>query len=114
MHQLPVEPDDVDQQPLDQAVLAHDAHGQQPALLGQLEVTVFVDVQQAVAFHAGDGLADGGTGLVQPLGDARAERDDAFLFELEDRLEVHLCRIDEVAHPTALLASLRFPWRCGW
>ena len=81
-----------------EAVLAHHPGGQPHALLGELEVTVALDGDQAVALHPGDGLGDGGAALVQPLGDPGTQRDDAFLDELVDRPEVHLGGVDQVAH----------------
>ncbi len=98
MHQLPLEPDDVDQQPLGEPVLAHHAHGEPVALVGELEVPVALDGQQPVALHPGDRLADRRPALVQPLGDPRAQRHDALLVQLVDGPEVHLGRVDQVAH----------------
>ena len=86
------------QQPLGDAVLAHDPGGEQPAVVAQLEVAVAGDVQQPVALHPGDGLRDGGAGVAEPLGDAGAQRRDALLLELEDGAEVHLRGVDEVRH----------------
>ena len=57
---------------------------------------VALDGQQAVALHPGHGLADRRPALVQPLGDARAQRDDALLHELVDGPEVHLGGVDQV------------------
>ena len=54
--------------------------------------------EQAVALHARHGLRHRGAGLAEALGDARAQRGDALLLELEDRAEVHLRGVDEVAH----------------
>ena len=68
------------------------------ALLGELEVPVALDGEQAVALHPGHRLGDGRAALVQPLGDAGAQRDDALLHELVDRAEVHLGGVDQVAH----------------
>ena len=56
--------DHVDEQPLGEPVLAHDPHRQGLTERGELEVTVALDGQQTVALHPGNGLADGGTGLV--------------------------------------------------
>ena len=60
MNQLPVQADHVDQEALDEPVLPHDPHRPQPALLGELEVAVCVEVQQTVALHPSDGLAHRG------------------------------------------------------
>ena len=69
------------------------------ALVGELEVAVALDGEQAVALHPGHGLRDGRTALVQPLGDPGAQRDDALLDQLVDGPEVHLGGVDQVAHP---------------
>ena len=68
------------------------------ALVGQLQVPVALDGQQAVALHAGHRLAHRGAALVQPLGDPGPQRDDALLLQLEDRPEVHLGGVDQVVH----------------
>ena len=103
MHVFPRDPDDLDEQALGEAVLAHDAGGHQATRFRQLEVAVALDGHQAVTLHAGHRLRHSGAGLAQPLGDARAQRDDVLLFELEDRPEVHLRGVDEVAHGAASL-----------
>src|SRR5690349_12182279 len=104
VHLLPVEPDHVDQQPLGEPVLAHHAHRPFGAAVGERQVTVTLDGQQAVALHPRDGLAHGGARLVKPLGDARTQRHDALFFELEDRLEVHLGRVDQIRHAPSTLS----------
>ena len=69
------------------------------AVLGELEGrSPSTEVHQPVALHAGDRLAHRGTALAEPLGDARPHRGHALLLELVDRPEVHLGRVDEVAH----------------
>ncbi len=98
VHQLPVQPDDVGEQPLGEPVLAHHPRGEPQTLVGQLQVAVPLDGEQAVTLHPGHRLADRGPALVQPLGDPRTQRDDALLLQLEDRAEVHLGGVDQVAH----------------
>ena len=46
------------------------------AVVGELEVTVALDDDEAVALHAADGLRDGRAGVAEALGDARAQRND--------------------------------------
>ena len=70
--------------------------------VGQLEVPVAGDDDEAVALHARDRLGDRRAGVPEPLGDAGAQGGDAFLGELVDRLEVHLRRVDQVAHCCSL------------
>ena len=96
--QLPVEADDVGEQALGEPVLAHHAHREAVALVGQLEVAVALDRQQTVALHPGDGLAHGRAALVQPLRNPSAQGDDALFVELVDGAEVHLGGVDQVAH----------------
>ena len=57
VHELPVEPDHVGEQPLGEPVLAHHPGRQPHALVGELEVAVALDGEQAVALHPGHGLA---------------------------------------------------------
>ena len=92
---LPRQLDDPYQQALGQPVLAHHPGGERPAVVAQREVPVPGHVHQAVPLHPGHRLAHGGAALRQPLGDARAQRDDALLFEFEDGTEVHLRRVNE-------------------
>ena len=113
MHVLPVQPDDVQQQPLGQPVLAHDGDGALAAEVGELQVPVVGDHQQSVALHPGDGLADRRAALVQPLGDPGAQRNDALFLELEDGSQVHLGRVDQVVHAGGPLLGPRDGTRCG-
>ena len=102
MHVLPVEADHVGEQPLGEPVLAHHPDGEAAALLGELEVPVALDGQQAVALHPGHRLAHRRAALVQPLGDPGAQRHDVLLDQLVDGPEVHLGGVDQVAHPAIL------------
>jgi hypothetical protein len=99
---LPRQPDHVDEEPLGEPVLAHDGDGEAAALVSELEVPVTCDVQQAVAFHAGDGLADGGTALVEAFGDTCTQRYYALFLEVVDGPQVHLGGIDQIVHFTTL------------
>ncbi len=67
-------------------------------IFGQFQVPVACDVQQAVALHAGGGLAGGGAALVYALGDAGAHGGHAFLLELQDGAEIRLGGVDESGH----------------
>src|SRR5690606_39177963 len=67
-------------------------------LLGELEMAVALDRQQAVALHPGHGLAHRRTALVEALGDAGAQRDDPLLLQLENGPQVHLGGVDQLAH----------------
>ena len=98
VHELPLEPDHVDEQPLGQPVLAHHRHRAAAAGVGQLEVPVAGHHHQPVALHPGHGLAHRRPALAEALGDPGAQRDDALLLELVDRPEVHLGGIDELVH----------------
>ena len=102
MDELPVQPDHVGEQPLGEPVLAHHPGREPRALVGELEVPVALDGEQAVALHPGHGLADRRAALVQPLGDPGAQRHDALLDQLVDGAEVHLGGVDQVAHPAIL------------
>ena len=102
MHVRPLQADHVREEPLREAVLAHDADGLGLARAGQLEVPVAADDDQPVTLHARDRLGDRRAGVPEALGDPGAQRGDAFLGELVDRLEVHLRRVDQVAHCCSL------------
>ncbi len=100
--ELPVEADDVGEQPLGEPVLAHHPGREPVALLGELEVAVALDGEQAVALHPGHGLGDGRPALVEPLGDPGTQRDDPLLDQLVDGPQVHLGGVDQIAHPAIL------------
>ena len=72
----------------------------QPAVVGELEVAVAREREQAVALHPGHGLRHGRARVAEALGDTGAQGDDPLLLELEDRLEVHLGGVDQVRHST--------------
>ena len=98
VHVFPLEADHVGEEALGEAVLAHDVHGLAAPIRRQLEVTVARDHDESIAFHAGDGLRDRGSGVAETLGDARTQRHDVLLLEIEDGAEVHLRRVDEIRH----------------
>ena len=108
---LPLEADDLGQEALGEAVRAHDLTGQLRADPGQFDGAVLVDEEEFVAFHARDGLGDGRAGLVEPLGDPRAQRRHALLEKLVDRAEVHLRGVDQVAQGGHLLPGPSYPRR---
>ncbi len=95
---LPLQSDHVDEQAFREPVLAHHARGDPVALSRQLQMPVGGEVQQAVALHAGDGLADGGAAVVQALGDAGAHGGHALLPEFQDDAEIHLRGVDQSGH----------------
>ena len=90
--------DDIDEQAFGDAVLAHDPGGVLAPSRSELEVAITLDREQAVTLHARDRLRDRGAALAQTLRDAGAQGHDALLLEFEDRPEVHLRGVDEVAH----------------
>src|SRR5215472_12421847 len=102
---FPGQPDDADQQALGQPVLAHHPHGQLPPGLAERQLAVALDVDQAVALHPGHRLAHGRAALRQALGNARTQRDDTFLFQLEDCTKVHLSGVDEPVRRQRFLPS---------
>ncbi|OEI67498.1 hypothetical protein Cus16_2940 [Curtobacterium sp. ER1/6] len=102
VHERPVQPDHVGEQAFGQTVLPHHVGRAGASLAGELQVPVAGDDDQAVALHAGDGLRDRRTGVPQPLGDARAQRDDPLFLEVEDRPQVHLRGVDEIGHACRL------------
>ena len=69
-----------------------------PPFSRQFEVALLVQTQQAIAFHAGNRLRDGGTTLTKTLRDPSAHGRDAFFLELKDRAQIHLGGVNEIAH----------------
>ncbi len=121
MDVFPLEFDHVAQEPLGEPVLAHDVDCLAPAVAGEFEMPVAGDHHETVAFHAADGLRNGGTGVPEALGNTCAQGHDVVFFEFEDGAEVHLRRINQVGH-RHLHLSARNPgvnnvieptvWRC--
>ncbi|WP_263974168.1 hypothetical protein [Streptomyces albicerus] len=62
-------------------------------------------MQQAVALHAGGGLADGGAALVQALGDAGAYGHHTFLLELQEGAELEEAALARHADAAAELLT---------
>ena len=75
--------------------------------VGELQMPITLDVDEVVPLHPGHRLRHRRTTLMQPLGDPRAEGNDALLLELIDRPQVHLRGIDQVAHEARLDDALR-------
>lgn len=98
VHILPLQADDVDQKSLGEAMLAHDRDCHPPALVGEFQMPVSGNEQQAIPFHPGHGLAHRRPALFQPFGDSGAQGHHALLFEVVDRTEVHLRGIDQIFH----------------
>ena len=92
---FPGQADHTDQQALGQPVLAHHLGREPAARLGQHQLAVTFEPQQAIALHACHGLADGRPALAQPLRDPGPEWDDALFLQLEDGPQIHLRGIDQ-------------------
>jgi thiosulfate/3-mercaptopyruvate sulfurtransferase len=85
------------QQPLREPMFTHHRDCQVTPLVGELQVPVTLDVQQSIPLHPCDGLTHRRSGLTQPLGNSRAQWDDALFLELVDRPQIHLCGVDQIA-----------------
>ena len=101
MHLVPFEPDDLSEQALREAVLAHHVAGEPRPGGGELDRAVGLDDEQPVALHPGHRLRDGGAGLVEPL---RAQRYD---FILATYSLHHLTDAEKVPFLNGLLALLQ-------
>ena len=95
---LPLEPDHVDQEALGEAVPAHDRHRELAALLGEAEGAVAEELGVALLDQTVHLLRDRGRREPEPLDEPGADRDDAFLLDLEDRLEVLLGGVVHLGH----------------
>ena len=94
MYVFPFETDDVHQQALCQPVLTHDRDREIATLVGEFQMSIAGDHQQAVTLHTRNSLADGGSALFEPFGDPRPEWDYALFFQVVDRPEIHLRGVD--------------------
>ena len=63
MDVFPRQTDDIEQEALGQAVLAHDANCGRVASVSELQTAVRHESYQSVAFHARHSLRDGGSAL---------------------------------------------------
>ena len=109
MHLLPLEADDVDEQPLGEPVPAHDRGREAAALLGQLQAAVAGELDVAVVLEPGDRLGDGGGREPEPLDQPGPHRHDALLLDGEDRLEVLLGRVVQLGHEARVRATADRP-----
>ena len=87
----PGQAQDVGQEPLGQAVAAHDTLGQRRARSAVRRI-VRAERDQAFGLHAADHLRHRGPGDAEPLGDPRLDDVDVVLVQLEDGLAVLLER----------------------
>ena len=98
VHVLKFQTNDVGEQTLSQAVLTHHLNRLVAAFLGQFEVAVRLNGEQAVLLHACHSLGNGRAGVLESFSDARTHGDDALFLQFEDGAQIHLCGIDEVCH----------------
>jgi len=86
-----------------ETVLAHHLDGLRVALGAEPDEPLVNDRQETVPLHPRHSLRHRRTGLVQPLDDPGTTRGDALLEQLVDRAEIHLRRVDQLAHLGCLL-----------
>src|SRR5690606_31446248 len=99
VHERQLEANDISEEPLGEAVLAHHPYGDELALFGQLKPAVYgVDLDEAVALHTSHGLRDRGTRVVEVLRNAGSHGHYSVLAQFIDGAQVHLCGVDEVRH----------------
>ncbi len=87
----PRQPNDVDEEALGEAVLAHDALGSCPSLSGQRDAPA-ASCDVSLTFESVHHLGDRLRAVPQPLDEARLDNWDALFLESVDRLEVLLER----------------------
>ena len=98
VHLFPLEPDDVDEQSFGEPVPPHDGGREPAALFGEVEATVTRQLDVPLVLEPGDGLGHGGGRQPEALDETGAERNDAFLLDREDRLEVLLGGVVHLRH----------------
>src|SRR5690554_1927764 len=74
---------------------------------------ITLDGQESVPLHPRHRLTDRGSGLVQPLSDTSAQRNDALLLEFEDGAQIHLGGIDQLAHTAHCSMNVSMSGRYG-
>ena len=95
---LPLEPDDVDEEPLGEAVAPHDRGRHLAALVGEAEAAVVEQLGVAVVDEAVHRLRHRGRREPEPLHQPGPDRDDALLLDLEDGFEVLLGGVVPLGH----------------
>ena len=86
---------------LREGVLAEHAGGDPTADRGQVQGAVgLVELEQSVTGELGDGLADGGRAVLEPLHQSGPQRRHAGELELEHGAQIHLRRLGGVADCT--------------
>lgn len=81
MHLRPFQSDDLKQQYLGKAMLAHHPHGVLASARGEFDVACFTNPEPPVSIEALHGLADGRHPLPQSVGKTCAQWKDAVLFK---------------------------------
>ncbi len=107
VHLLPLEADDVGQQPLGQPVPTHDRRREVAALVGEVQAAIARELDEALTGQPPDRLGDGRRRESEPLDQPGPHRHDAFFLEREDRLEVLLGRVVQLGHRV----SFRTTWQ---
>jgi hypothetical protein len=76
----------------------HDRRGEAAAAISQVQAAVRVQFDEALFFEPFDRLRHRRRRQAEPFDDARSQRDDAFFFEREDRLDVVLGCVVQLRH----------------
>ena len=79
VHQVGTKTNDLGEQTLGQAMLAHNSLSHVVAFLGQRDRAIRLDDHKAVTLHTSHGLGDGRARLVQPLNDTGSTQFDTLL-----------------------------------
>jgi hypothetical protein len=98
VHLLPLEPDDIDEESFGEAMSADDGRGEAPALVGEVQAPVAMQLDVAVVGEPSDRLGDGRGRQAEPLDEPGSHRHDALFLDREDRLEVLLGRVVHLGH----------------
>jgi hypothetical protein len=64
----------------------------------EFEMSLLIQDQQAIAFHAGNSLGDRRTTLTKALCNPGTHGRYTFFFEFKNRAQIHLGGIDQIAH----------------
>ena len=102
VHLLPLEPDHVDEQSFGEPVPAHDGGREPPALVGEVQAAVAVQLDVSVIAEPADRLRHRRGRQAEAFDEAGPHRHDALFLDGEDRLEVLLGRVVHLGHALRL------------
>ena len=94
----PVKPEDVKEKAFGHTMLAHHRDCDATSRVREFDDSLVAEPQQPIPFQSGHSLGHRRHRLVEALGKSRPQSGLALFFQLEDDLEIHLGRVNQIGH----------------